>query len=241
LASSLNAAATTINNTAPGANRDALMKTYTDLQNMIQAQVDSFINKKSGSYVSPFVLLVMMNFNADPFIAETRFNKLTPAVRASYLGKALEGQIADSKVGAVGTQALEFTQTDTSGTPVSLASFRGRYVLVDFWASWCGPCRQENPNVVNMYNKFKAKNFTVLGVSLDKPGEKTKWIAAIQNDSLTWTHVSDLQYWNNEVAKLYHVQGIPQNILVDPQGKIVGKNLRGPELEAKLCEILGCN
>ena len=126
-------------------------------------------------------------------------------------------------------------------TPVALSSFRGKYVLVDFWASWCGPCRQENPNVVETFNKFNTKNFTVLGVSLDRPGQKSKWIDAIHEDKLTWTHVSDLKFWDNEVAKLYKVQSIPQNILLDPDGKIIAKNLRGPALEAKLCEILGCN
>jgi len=137
--------------------------------------------------------------------------------------------------------AMEFTQPDTTGTPVALSSFRGKYVLVDFWASWCGPCRQENPNVVETFNKFNTKNFTVLGVSLDRPGQKSKWIDAIHEDKLTWTHVSDLKFWDNEVAKLYKVQSIPQNILLDPDGKIIAKNLRGPALEAKLCEILGCN
>ena len=137
--------------------------------------------------------------------------------------------------------AMEFTQPDTTGTPVALSSFRGKYVLVDFWASWCGPCRQENPNVVETFNKFNTKNFTVLGVSLDRPGQKSKWIDAIHEDKLTWTHVSDLKFWDNEAAKLYKVQSIPQNILLDPDGKIIAKNLRGPALEAKLCEILGCN
>jgi len=241
LAQQLNTVASTINTAAPGTSRDSLMNIYTKTQQSIQTQIDNFINTKRNSFVSPFVLLVMMNFNNDPTLAESRFNKLDTSVRASYLGKVLGGQIADAKIGAVGTQALEFVQADTSGTPVSLSSFRGKYVLVDFWASWCRPCRDENPNVVYNYQKFRSKNFTVLGVSLDRPGQKEQWIQAIKDDSLTWTHVSDLQHWNNEAAKLYHIQGIPQNILVGPDGMIVGKNLRGPALEAKLCELLGCN
>jgi peroxiredoxin len=136
---------------------------------------------------------------------------------------------------------MDFIQPDTSGNPVALSSFRGKYVLVDFWASWCAPCRQENPNVVSNYNKFREKNFTVLGVSLDRPGQKDKWLQAIHLDGLAWTHVSDLQFWNNAVARQYKIESIPQNFLIGPDGRIVAKNLRGQALEAKLCEVLGCN
>ena len=110
-------------------------------------------------------------------------------------------------------------------------------MLLDFWASWCGPCRQENPHVVRVYNHYKGQNFTILGVSLDKPAEKAKWLQAIKDDGLVWTQVSDLKYWANDVSSLYKVSFIPQNFLIDPSGKIIAKNLKGDELDAKLKEI----
>ena len=136
----------------------------------------------------------------------------------------------------IGKPAPEIKMQDPSGKTIALSSFKGRYVLVDFWASWCRPCREENPNVVSAFQKFRNKNFTILGVSLDK--NKQAWTKAIMNDGLTWTHISDLQEWYSPVVSIYGIQGIPFNVLVDPQGNIIAKNLRGPELHEKLAEVL---
>jgi peroxiredoxin len=218
---------------------DPIMIAYNGQFKAIQTAVDNFIREKKTSPLSAFVLVVTSELEQDFTVLEKRYKSISPVYQQGFYGKILKQQIDDAKVGAIGSEAVAFTQNDTTGKPVSLESFRGKYVLIDFWASWCRPCRMENPTVVAAFHKFKDKNFTVLGVSLDKTREP--WIEAIKEDKLAWTQVSDLKFWQNEVAMKYKVQGIPQNFLVGPDGKIVGKNLRGPQLESKLCELLGCN
>jgi peroxiredoxin len=179
-----------------------------------------------------------MRFSTSFDTLEVLYNNLTADAKNNYPAKNIKHAIDVNKLTGIGKTALDFTQPDTAGKPVSLKDFRGKYVLLDFWASWCGPCREENPNVVAAYNKYRDKNFTVLSVSLDQPTGKEKWLAAIHHDGLTWTHVSDLKFWNNAVAKQYDIESIPSNFLLDPNGVIIGKNLRGDDLNNKLAEVL---
>lgn len=212
---------------------------YKALQAEQKGVIKKFILANPDSYLSLLALYSVDGPAPDPFELDSLYNTLSPAIRSTETALNFKKALEPLKHTAPGTMAPDFTQNDVNGVPVKLSSFRGKYVLVDFWASWCGPCRQENPNVVRVYNKYKDKNFTVLGVSLDKQSGRNDWLAAIKNDGLTWTQVSDLKFWNNEAAALYYVSSIPANFLIDPNGKIVAKNLRGDDLEEKLKEVLG--
>ena len=206
------------------------------LANELKSFTQDFLAKSSSPVLSLYALSSYQNTASN--LGIKGFNKTE---LATLVGEAAEKfpnhtGLQNVKKSLPSSVAADFTQPDVTGKPVSLSQFRGQYVLVDFWASWCQPCRQDNPNVVRAYNEFKNKNFTVLGVSLDQ--SKDAWLKAIQQDNLTWTHVSDLKFWDNAAASLYGVQGIPYNVLVDPQGNIIGENLHGDELVNKLRTIL---
>jgi thiol-disulfide isomerase/thioredoxin len=216
--------------------RDSLIRVFESTKVKVVNNATVFTLARKNSPVSPFVLYVVSPLLNGLEDVETRYNALAPEAKRGSFARILEKGIADAKIGAIGTMAINFSQKDTLGKPISLASFKGKYVLVDFWASWCGPCRQENPNLVAAFQKYKVKNFTVLGVSLDE--SRANWIQAIRKDKLAWTHVSDLKYFENEVAKMYRINSIPANFLIDPTGKIIARNLRGEELEQMLANLL---
>jgi len=167
---------------------------------------------------------------AFPDTAEIKpiFNAIAQGVKNNRMGQEFK-MLLDSKI-TIGKPAPDFTQNDTKGQPVCLASFRGKFVLIDFWASWCEPCRNVNPRLVKVYRGLKNENFTILGVSADGEDTKHAWLKAIKDDDLEWTHVSDLKHWSNAVLKLYGINAIPQNVLIDPNGVVLAKNVEPEEL-----------
>lgn len=195
----------------------------------------NFVKEHSNSVVAPYITLLQLSGQVESDELETITNGFAAELAGSEYVKQLNELIAEQKKTAIGVEAPDFTMNDQDGNPFTLSSLRGKVVLIDFWAAWCGPCRQENPNVVKIYEEFNSKGFEILGVSLDRTRED--WIQAIKDDKLTWKHVSDLQYWQNTAARLYGVNSIPQTYLLDKDGKIIAKGLRSDQLKVKLQEL----
>ena len=195
-----------------------------------------YVEEHPASFVTP-VILRSISYQMDAAELENAVNALDESLAVSDIVISLKERVEALKAVAIGVVAPDFTQNDPDGNPVTLSELEGhKLLLVDFWAAWCGPCRRENPNVVAVYNEFHEMGFDVLGVSLDS--DRDDWLQAIADDNLTWKHVSDLKYWDNEVAKLYAVNSIPANFLLDAEGKIIATGLRGDDLRAKIAELL---
>lgn len=215
---------------------NVMEKPYKKLIETHNKYLQEFIQKNNSSFAS---LAAIQQLPAEEFLPT--YEKLDEGLMKKYPNssyvKSFHANVETQKKLAIGTEAPEITMNTPEDKSLSLSSLRGKVVLVDFWASWCGPCRAENPNVVKAYNKYKDKGFDVFSVSLDK--DKDKWMAAIAKDGLVWkNHVSDFKHWQSPVVQLYNFNGIPYNVLLDKKGNIIAKNLRGEDLEKKLAEIL---
>jgi peroxiredoxin len=219
---------------AAGTEKRAKAELY-PLYDSMNLKIESYVKLHPKSLIS-LIELSKIAGSIDTKQLGVVFSSLDKSLQESAIGKGIATSIDARLKTEVGVAAIPFTQKNGKGEDISLASFKGKYVLIDFWASWCGPCRAENPNVVKSYNKYKDKGFVILGVSLDQ--DSTKWKAAIEKDSLLWTQVSDLKGWQNAVAVQYGIQAIPANFLLGPDGVIIAKDLRAEALEKKLAELL---
>lgn len=232
----------TINRATPEQQQDSLY--FKALDKKVQAfrksrgeKMLEFAKANPNSYFALQALSELVSgYNVESAIALPIFNKLSEQLRLSYGGQGLYKLLNAHTVTALGAIAPNFTQKDVNGKSVSLSDYKGKLVLVEFWASWCSPCRAESPNLLKQYAAFKAKGFEILGVSVD--GDKAKWLDAIKKDGLTWTQVSDLKGWDNDARKVYGISGVPANFLISPEGKIIGTHLMGEALNKKLAELL---
>jgi peroxiredoxin len=195
-----------------------------------------FVEQHVSSTVAVFIIYKYLSGELNHNELKSLSLKIDTSLKNSTYFICLNNQIEIEQRTEVGQKATEFSLTDTSGTSIKLSSFSGKYVLIDFWASWCPPCREENPNVVEAYKKFGNKGFAVLGISFDS--KRDKWLKAIYDDKLTWTQLSDLRGWENAIGNLYGIRAIPSNLLIGPDGTILAKNLRGKALHEKLKALL---
>jgi thiol-disulfide isomerase/thioredoxin len=215
---------------------DSLDKAFEALDIEQKNLVIDYTKSHPASLLSAFEIYSNFLYNFRLGQLDSAYQQLDPVARASYFGRQIQKMIEKTKLTSVGSAAPEFSNKDANGKSISLSSFKGNYVLVDFWASWCGPCRRENPAVVKAYQRFHGKGFNIFGVSLDDT--KADWVAAIKKDGLSWTQVSELKGWDADVVSLYGIKAIPMNFLLDKNGVIVARGLRGEELVLTLQKLL---
>ncbi|WP_316814794.1 TlpA disulfide reductase family protein [Pedobacter nyackensis] len=221
------------------ANQEKLNKESDIADKKLDEAMLSYIKNNPDSYFSLEAINKIAGSYFDAAKAAPLYKQLTARLRNSKEGKMIGVNIEGALATEPGKMAPDFTQKDVNDKPVRLSDFKGKYVLLDFWASWCGPCRAENPKVLKAYNAFKDKNFTVVGVSIDRNDMRAAWLKAVKDDALPWTQLVDPDHTDPKSASnLYAIKAIPSNFLIDPQGKILAKNLRGEELEKKLAEVI---
>jgi peroxiredoxin len=215
---------------------DSLDKAFEVLDIEQKNLVIDYTKSHPASLLSAFEIYSNFLYNFRLGQLDSVYQQLDPATRASYFGRQIQNTIEKTKLTSIGSAAPDFSNKDANGKSISLSSFKGNYVLVDFWASWCGPCRRENPAVVKAYQRFHNKGFNIFGVSLDDT--KADWLAAIKKDGLSWIQVSELKGWDAGVVSLYGIKAIPMNFLLDKNGVIVARGLRGEELDVTLQKLL---
>ena len=218
--------------------QDSIFARFNKIDKIRKGIVFRFIAMHPSSAVALNEVKEMFAYNPDARQFDSAFHLLDSSARNSPTGREVATQLEIAKRIDIGQPAPLFNMDDQQGRPIELSKQLGKYLLIDFWASWCGPCREDNPNLVQAYKDYGRRGFGIVSVSLDSENDRDKWLEAIRKDKLTWVQVSDLKGWDNAAARLYGINGIPMNFLLDPEGRIIAKGMRGTALRKKLAELI---